>query len=138
VRFSVMHEGVPVGFVELASGELVAGQLTPLPSLDPLRDTIREGSNALLALGFFGAATPAGQNGAGASLRAAAALQFDLVDERGELRPSTFVNILEPPDGGLVVLARLGHAHATVGAKLPPAVRDTSAHARPEGEGDEF
>ena len=137
MRFSVMHEGVPVGFVELASGELVAGQLTPLPSLDPLRDTIREGSNALLALGFFGAATPAGQNGAGASLRAAAALQFDLVDQRGELTPSTFVNVLESPDGGLVVLARLGHAHATVAATLPPTVRGLSDHARTEGEGDE-
>ena len=134
MQFSVMHEGIPVGFVELASGELVAGQLTPLPALDPLRDTIREGSNALLALGFFGAATPAGQNGAGASLRAAAALQFDLVDERGELNPSTFVNVLESPDGGLVVLARLGHAHATVAAKLPARARGSSGHARSEGE----
>jgi hypothetical protein len=127
-----MHEGIPVGFVELALGELVAGQLMPLPALDPLRDTIREGSNALLALGFFGAATPAGQNGAGASLRAAAALQFDLVDERGELSPSTFVNVLESPDGGLVVLARLSHAHATVGAKIPARPRRDSGHARPE------
>ena len=44
MQFSVVHAGVPVGFVELSSGELVAGQLTPLPALDPLRETIREGS----------------------------------------------------------------------------------------------
>ena len=136
MRFSVVHEGIPVGFVELASGELVAGQLTPLPALDPLRDTIRSGSNALLALGFFGAATAAGQNGAGASLRAAAALQFDLVDARGELSPATFVNVLEPPDGGLVVLARLGHAHATVGAALPTKLRDASGRAEPTSDPD--
>jgi len=136
VRFSVLHEGIPVGVVELGSGELVAGQLTPLPALDPLRDTIRNGSNALLALGFFGAATAAGQNGAGASLRAAAALQFDLVDARGELSPSTFVNVLESPDGGLVVLARRGHAHAIVGATLPPTTRDASGHAQPSNDSD--
>jgi hypothetical protein len=123
VRFSVVHEGIPVGFVELGSGELVAGPLSPLPALDPLRDTIRDGSNALLALGFFGAATPAGQNGAGASLRAAAALRFDLFDERGDLSPATFVNVIEAPDGGVVVIARLAHAHAIVGAKLPVPVR---------------
>ena len=136
MRFSVLHEGIPVGFVELAPGELVAGHLTPLPALDPLRDTIRDGSDALLALGFFGAATAAGQNGAGASLRAAAALQFDLVDARGELSPSTFVNVLESPDGGLVVLARLGHAHAIVGAKMPAQPRDGSGHADPSSDSD--
>lgn len=134
MQFSVVHDGIPVGFVELAPGELVAGQLTPLPALDPLRDTIRDGSNALLALGFFGAATAAGQNGVGASLRAAAALEFDLVDARGELNPSTFVNVLESPDGGLVVLARLGHAHASIGAKLPDIGRGASSHARPQGD----
>jgi hypothetical protein len=30
--------------------------------------------------------------------------------------PATFVNVLEAPDGGLVVFARLGHAHARVAA----------------------
>ena len=129
MRFSLVHEGIPVGFVELGSGELVAGPLTPLPALDPLRDTIRDGSNALLALGFFGAATPAGLNGAGASLRAAAALRFDLFDERGDLSPATFVNVIEAPDGGVVVIARLGHAHATVGAKVPAPPQRLSDHS---------
>ena len=131
MRFSVMHEGVPVGFVELSSGELVAGRLAPLPALDPLRDTIRDGSTALLALGFFGAATAAGRNGAGASLRAAASLRFELFDERGDLVPATFVNLIEPPDGGLVVLTRFGHSHALVGASLPPVVRSTSGGETP-------
>jgi hypothetical protein len=127
VRFSVMHAGIPVGYVELGSGELTAGRLVPLPALDPLRETIREGSAALLSLGFFGAATVAGQNGAGPSLRAAADLHFDLFDDRGDLSPTTFVNLLESPDGGVVVLARHGHAHARVGAALPPNVRGESA-----------
>jgi hypothetical protein len=101
-----------------------------------LRDTIRNGSDALLALGFFGAATAAGLNGVGASLRAAAALQFELFDDRGDLTPTTFVNVLEPPDGGLVVLARLGHAHATIGAKLSPIAHDDPASEPMNGEAD--
>lgn len=128
MRFSVIHNGIPIGGVELAVGELVAGQLAPLPMIDPLRETLRAGSNALLSLGFFGAATEAGSNGAGGALRAAAALQFELVDERGEVVPTTFVNVIDAPDGGLVVLARFGHAHASVGAAVQPKPRSDSAH----------
>lgn len=135
MRFSVLHDGIPVGSVELAPGELVAGPLTPLPAIEPLRETIRAGSDALLALGFFGAATPAGQNGAGEALRAAAELRFDLVDDDGTLRPATFVNLLEAPDGGVVVLARFGHAHAIVTAPLTPSPRRDSAHDDPGGDG---
>jgi hypothetical protein len=129
VRFSVEHNGVPIGFVELDQGELVAGRLVPLPTLDSLRDTLRAGSRALLALGFFGAATPAGQNGAGDALRAAAALQFDLLDDRGEFVPTTFVNLIEAPDNEVVVLTRFGHAHAMVGARVR-----TPRRAVPEDE----
>lgn len=132
MRYSVVHDGIPLGFVELGPGELVAGALAPLSALEPLRGTIRAGSNALLTLGFFGAATVAGQNGIGAALRAAAALQFDLVTDQGELAPATFVNLIEAPDGGVVVLARFGHAHAAVTAPTKPAPRRESAHERPE------
>ncbi|PYP77534.1 MAG: hypothetical protein DMD35_14370, partial [Gemmatimonadetes bacterium] len=111
-----MHEGVPVGHVELTGGELVAGPLVPLSAFDALRPTVQAGSAALLALGFFGAASAAGENGAGPALEAAAALRFDLVDLHDELVPATFVNIIEAPDGGLVLFARLGHAHARVPA----------------------
>jgi hypothetical protein len=96
-----------------------------------VRETIRAGSNALLALGFFGAATPAGQNGAGEALRAAAALRFDLVDDRGELAPATFVNVIEAPAGGFVVLARFGHAHAAVPAPLPSRTRRDDVGEQP-------
>lgn len=132
MRYSVVHDGVPIGFAELSAGELVAGPLAPLPALDPLHNTIRAGSNALLALGFFGAATAAGRNGAGAALRSAAALKFDLVTERGELIPTTFVNLIEAPDGGVVVLARFGHAHAAVAASLQPPLRGLPEHERPD------
>jgi hypothetical protein len=59
-------------------------------------------------------------------LRAAASLHFDLFDERGQLTPATFINVLEAPDGGVVVLARFAHAHAAVGATIVPRPRSDS------------
>jgi hypothetical protein len=131
VRYAVMHEGVPIGHVELSGGELVAGPLTPLPALEPLRATVQEGSAALLSLGFFGAATAAVEGDTEAALRAAAAIQLDLADLRGELVPTTFVNLLEAPDGGLVLLARFGHAHARVPAEREATPRNASDAIRP-------
>jgi hypothetical protein len=132
-----VHEGVPIGYIEVPEGELVAAPLLALPAFEPLRPTVQAASAALLALGFFGAATAADRNGAGAALQAAAALQFDLVDLRGELVPATFVNVLEAPDGGLIVFARLGHAHARVPAIESLAPRtDTDARRRSADEKD--
>jgi hypothetical protein len=136
MRYSVMHNGIPVGFVELESGELVAGRLAPLPAIDSLRTTLRAGSEALLAFGFFGAATDAGRNGSGSALRAAAALRFDLYDDRDELVPTTFVNVIDAPDGGLVVLARFGHAHSAVGALVRPTPQADSGNEQLPGNED--
>ena len=134
MRYAVMHKGVPIGHIDLTDGELVAAPLLALPAFEALRPTVHAGSVALLALGFFGAATAADHNGAEAALQAAAALQFDLVDLRGELVPATFVNVLEAPDGGLVVFARLGHAHARVPAIQPMAPRTDADAARPSAD----
>jgi hypothetical protein len=91
----------------------------------------------LLTLGFFGAATAEGPNGGGTALRAAAALRFDLIDLRGELAPTTFVNVIEAPDGGLVVLACFGHAHAAIPAVRTPAPVSGTEEAKPgSGEPD--
>ena len=129
MRYSIVHDGIPVGFVDLAPGELVAGRVTPTPAFDPLRATLRAASDALLTLGFFAAATPKGQNGGGEALRAAAALHFDLLDDSGQLTPATFVNVIEAPDGGLVALVRFGHAHAPV----PATFRLSARH---DGDGE--
>jgi len=129
MRFSVNHDGVPVGFVELSEGELVAGTLTPVAALDVLRPTIRAGSDALLALGFFGAASGAALNGAGTALRAAADLRFELVDIEGRVAHATFVNLIEAPDGGVVVIARLSHASAATPAFVSSPLRTDSGHA---------
>ena len=129
MRFSVVHDGVPVGFVELTTGELVAGSLAPVAALEPLRPTIRAGSDALLALGFFGAASGATLNGAGTALRAAADLRFELVDFHGQLAHTSFVNLIEAPDGGIVVITRLSNDHATIPATVSPAPRAEPGHS---------
>ena len=131
MRYTVLHRGVPLGFAELAPGELAAGTFVPLPTLASIRNTVRKGSQALLALGFFGAATEAGRNGVGDALRAAAALEFELMNEAGNLIPATFGNLIEAPDGGLVLLVRFGHAHSGVGAPLKPRERSEGNEQRP-------
>ncbi|HEY7394537.1 MAG TPA: hypothetical protein VH559_06820 [Gemmatimonadaceae bacterium] len=129
MRYSVNHDGVPVGFVELPEGELVAGKLAPVAGLEAFRPTIRAGSDALLALGFFGAASGVALNGAGTALRAAADLRFDLVDVDGGVVHANFVNLIESPDGGVVVIARFRDAHATEPALVPRPLQADSGHA---------
>jgi len=129
VRYTVNHDGVPVGFVELPDGELVAGALAPVVGLEAFRPTIRAGSDALLALGFFGAASGVSLNGAGTALRAAADLRFDLVDVEGRVVPATFVNLIESPDGGVVVIARFRDAHAATPAFVSRPLQADSGHA---------
>ena len=134
MRYTLLHRGVPLGFAELTPGELAAGPFVALPTLGSIRDTVRKGSQALLALGFFGAAIEAGRNGVGEALRAAAALEFELLNEAGNLIPTTFVNLIEAPDGGLVVLARFGHAHSGVVAAMKPKARSAGDEEQPPGE----
>ena len=133
MRYTVLHRGVPIGFAELPPGELAAGPFVALPSIGEIRDTVRRGSQALLALGFFGAATKAGQNGVGEALRKAAELEFELMNEAGRLIPATFVNLIEAPEGGLVLLARFGHAHSGVGAaRKPPEKAEGNEEVGPD------
>lgn len=129
-RYTVRHRGVPLGTVELEDRELSAGSMTPTASYASIQPVVREGSAALLRLGFFGAAMhmPGATDADDVPLRAAAELQFDLVDADQREVPATFVNLIEPPgDGRVVVLARLSHAHASVGAERKPPIREAGA-----------
>ena len=117
MRYTVLHHGVPIGTVELTDRELAAGTMAPTEAYQAVRPTIRSGSEALLQLGFFGAASQ--MPGADReSLSAAAALAFELTDLDGRDVPVTFLNLIEAPgDERVVVLARLSHAPAAVPAK---------------------
>lgn len=53
--YTVRRLGVPVGTVTLDANELIsAGVLNVLPGYASIRETVRDGSVALLNLGFFG------------------------------------------------------------------------------------
>jgi hypothetical protein len=120
MRYTVKHQGVPMGTVELSDRELSAAALDAAPGYDAIRPVIQAGSKTLLQLGFFGAATrPLAIDTA--PLAAAAELSFELVDSSGRDVPATFINLIEAPgDERVVVLARLSHAAAGVPARTSP------------------
>jgi hypothetical protein len=104
--------------------------MSPTDAYGSIRAIIQAGSNALLQIGFFGAASRSDSVDP-APLAAAAALSFELIDRDGNDVPVTFLNLIEAPgDERVVVLARLSHAPAAVAAKRGPA-----RQAAPEASG---
>ena len=124
--YTVLKDEVPIGFVELASGALVAAPMLRLPGYAAIRSTTRSATSAFLHLGVFGGALPPVPPFPGELLRLrrslsrAARLQLVLVDARGAVADTTFVNVLQSADESPVVLiAGFSHASAHVGAFLP-------------------
>ena len=122
--YFVMRAGVPLGTVELPDVELAAGRLLPLPAFESVRARVRAASRALFAHGLFGPPLsavphPAAREARGA-LRSAAALRLELAGlVSGVVVPTAFVNLLEAPaDGGVVVIASFLDSPARVSAPL--------------------
>ncbi|HKN65393.1 MAG TPA: hypothetical protein VJW73_03910 [Gemmatimonadaceae bacterium] len=121
--FTVLDESTPIGFVELASGALVAAPMIRLPMYERVGPTTRAATDALLQLGLFGGALPPLPPVSRElmqrrrSLSRAARLQLVLVDARGALAQTAFVNLLQSTEEEPVVLvAGFGRASAHVGA----------------------
>jgi hypothetical protein len=140
MRYQITMRGVPLGEVELPSRELATGLLEPLPAFESVRSIIREGSRALLALGFFGAARESLENAMSvetsehAALARAADLQLELRDNLDALVPAMFVNVIEPPDDVTpVVIVRFRDVHAGVPAMKPGGTGGAGASEAPDG-----
>ena len=134
MRYTITHQGVPVGVVELVpDAELVAGAVAPLPAYDALRPTTRAASVALrnvvpvgprpLDPALFGRGEPGAELAAAQeALRRGAELgrALELRDPDGALVPADFVELTDWPGGDpeVAVLVRFRSAHAGV-----PAVR---------------
>ena len=108
--FTVQCRGVPVGTVDLTITDLSAGRLVRMTGYESIAARVRAASQALLSHGLYG--PPASvipdveRRRARAALRAAAALRLELVPLAGSSTPSTFVNLVEAPaDGHVVVIA---------------------------------
>jgi len=125
--YTVLKDEIPIGFVELASGALVAAPMLHLPAYATIGLTTRSATNALLQLGVFGGALPPMPPFAGELLRLrrslsrAARLQLVLVDARGSVADTSFVNVLQSAETeSVVVIAGFSRASAHVGALLSP------------------
>ena len=125
--YTVVKDEVPIGFVELSSGALVAAPMLRLPGYAAIASTTRSATHAFLQLGVFGGALPPVPPFPGEllrlrrSLNRAARLQLVLVDARGAVADTTFVNVLQSDEASPVVLiAGFARASAHVGALLSP------------------
>jgi hypothetical protein len=127
--FTVQHDGVPVGTAHLPIAELAAGRLGRLPAYAAVQPIVRAATAVLLEVGLFGAALHPAENPSAEVARArralirAASLRFELLGEQGERVQAAFVNLLEAPaDGGVIVVAGFGEAFALMGAHvtMPP------------------
>jgi hypothetical protein len=132
MRCVVVQRGVPIGETELAPGDLAIGVFAPRPAYEAIRPTIRSASESVWAIGFF----PGGTHGrvSAEALGNAARMHFDLVGEDGLAVAADWVNIVESPEPGAapVVIARLRHLHAPVGARIVPSPAVDRSHNAPD------
>jgi hypothetical protein len=119
MRYTLRSDGITLGHAELHTGSLVAARLDPAASYASIQAIVREATVAFLRLGLFAAAVPfapdepADVRDARAAMVLAAALQLELLDARGERVPTAFINLLDAPaDGGVVVLVCFDEAAA--------------------------
>ena len=123
--FSVRTGNASLGLVDLPAGRLVAARLERSPEYDAVAAVVREATDAFLHLGLFDAVAPmlppisADRRRWRRALALAARLRLTLADTSGEDARADFVNLLESPsDGGIVVLASFATEASAVGALL--------------------
>jgi hypothetical protein len=125
MQYTVTFQGVPIGAVELQESELAHGVLEPLDAYEAVRPTIRRASLLLMrTLGGPGTPPLEPEDSSASSAEAlgeAAALRFELQDDRGNQVATDFVNLIEPFAMLRVqVVARFRGAPAGVLARRPP------------------
>ena len=124
VQFTITHEGVPVGIVELKEpGEYMVVPVEPLPAYEALRKSVRAASIALADVALA----------AGSSPRTSEALRrgvdlgrvLELHDHAGALVPTDFIELTEWPGGQppIAAMLRFRASHARVAAKVVPPPR---------------
>lgn len=139
--YTVRHGGVSLGVVDLPSGLLVAARLERHPGYVTVEETVRRATSAFLQLGAFGAAAPllppvsAEARARRRAMARAARLELDLIGAGGERALTSFVNLLEAPaDGGVIVLASFHTAPAMVGAVVDQPPRASGGSVPPTAE----
>lgn len=96
-RHAIAYRGTPIGQADFVAAGLVTVDLMPLDAYPAVRDLIREASEVLWAMGFFG------YRGANVArmpedvLARAASLELEIRDAHGDLVHADWVNIIERP-----------------------------------------
>jgi hypothetical protein len=129
MQYVVTHLGVPIGAVELEDSELAVGQLEPFDAYEAVRTTIPRGSVSLGRTLRGPTAPPLEPDDKSVaiaeSVGEAAALRFELRDDRGNQVATDFVNVIEThvePVGvvSIGVFARFRGAPTGVTARRQP------------------
>jgi hypothetical protein len=144
-RFTVLFRGVAIGVLDdaIVDGMLMA-DLSPLPGLDAVRQTLGDASRAF---GNFGFLPPIGEMVGGVSHEGAvsgeAALAaartvcegLELRDSKGRLVPANVDHVFggRTPDEPFTVTASIGDAGSVAPAELSTSPRRGSGHEPPAG-----
>jgi hypothetical protein len=139
MRFTITHQGVPIGEVELpAGGEWVAVPVSPLPAYESIRPLVRAASVALSRVALAGAGeTALPQIRSQTTLHRAAELgrALELRDAAGALVPTDFIDLTDWPGGEPAVAAIVGlrDSHAARPAVERPPTLGGSDSVPPAG-----
>ena len=138
MKYTIEHQGVPVGTIELNThSEVTAADVQPLAGYATIEPVVRAATTALRNLGFRGdVANLASHASESTVLRDAATLgrQLELRDERGAAVAVDFIDITDWPGREREIVAfitfRDASAHVST-PRTPPAQRAQDS-ARPD------
>ena len=138
MRYTISHQGVPIGEAELDLGpEVTVGAVRPLPGYAVVQPVVRAATDALRGLGYLGPASEPVSDAAGrAALARGATLgrALELRDARGALAAADYVELMDWPGTEPEVTAwvRAREAPAGVPARVRPAGGGGRDASRPE------
>jgi hypothetical protein len=124
-RHQIAHRGLPVGHAEFVASGLVIADLEPGSGYASVRYVIREASEVLWAMGFFGYRGANPGRMPEEVLARAASLDFEVRDANGDQVHADWVNIIERPGPAPtpILVARFRLDHAGVPSVPSPAER---------------
>ena len=138
MKYTIEHQGVPVGTVELkAQSEVAAADVEPLAGYATIEPVVRAATTALRNLGFRGAVAHVASNASESTvLRDAATLgrQLELRDGRGAAVAVDFIDITDWSEREREIVAFVTFRDASAHVSTPgrPAAQQGHDSIRPD------
>jgi len=134
--YTIWHEELVLGTVDLPRGLLVASRLRPSAGYRAIADMVQRATVAFLHLGLFygntnSDAQPIDVHRWSEAIDQVSRLRFTLTDAQGDTVATHFVNLLEGPaaDGVIVLVSRKDSAAETPAMRLQHTPPPTSVIA---------